>query len=500
MSVSISIRDATKHYGLTKALQGVDLEIAPGEAHGLIGPNGSGKSTLIWALTGRIRMNKGTIALDGETFARMTPAINARHGIEFVPQELALVPTFEVWENVVLGDEPGRLRLPKQEGRRLARDVLDELGLDIGVDEETAALDPGEQRLIMFARTFHRQARMVICDEPTAGLGEDDSDTVMAALETLKAKGITILFVSHYLSEAARICDRVTAMRDGRVSARLEGETLTVDRMMTELSGLAVHKTERPKARAADRKPIVEGRHLAMPPLRQLNFVLREQECLGFAGILGSGREKVIDTISGAGRLWGSVRVRGEFTEDPREAVKAGLGILNGDRHLALVPGWTVEKHMTLPILKRLSKRGIIDGKAEAKAAADGIKRLNVKAAKGDELGELSGGNQQRALLARWLMAESEVLLIDEPCVGVDIAARAELLAAIRHYAQTNAVAMASSDPNDLIECCDRVLCLRNGVVVKELVGEEITEDAIFRATMTTSRDDQSAQVAGASA
>ncbi|MGH1369517.1 MAG: sugar ABC transporter ATP-binding protein [Maritimibacter sp.] len=487
MSISLKIRNATKSYGRTRALRDVSVDIEAGSAHGLIGPNGSGKSTLIWALTGRIKMNAGSFEINGEKIARMTPKICAKYGIELIPQELALVQGFDVWENIVLGAEPNKGRMPKQKGRRIAREVLDELGLDIGVDEPTAALDPGEQRLIMCARTFRRNANLVILDEPTAGLGEEDSNTVLNALDLLRSKGMTILFVSHYLSEVHKVCDTVTAMRDGQVSARLSGEDLTVDRMVVELSGAKTpgQKTHKPGLMKGE--TIIEGRHLAMPPLRQLNFLLHKGECLGFAGILGSGREKVIDTISGAGRLWGSVRVHGEFTENPREAVKAGLGILNGDRHLAIVPGWSVEKHVTLPILDRVSKGIFINAKKEAEMAAAGIKSLNVKAAAGDELADLSGGNQQRALLARWLMAESEVLLIDEPCVGVDIAARAELLAAIRDYAERNTVAMASSDPQDLVECCDRVLCMRAGVVVKELVGPEITEDAILRATLTAS-------------
>ena len=484
MSLSIAVRDLRKSFGQTKALDHVSLDIRPGTTHGLVGPNGSGKSTLVHVLTGMLRPNEGVVSIDGETHERLTPALAKKIGIELVPQELALVPLFKVWENIVLGDEPNAVRVSRAEGRQIARQVLDELGLDIGVDEDTFMLDPGELRLVMFARTFHRKARMVIFDEPTAGLGEEDSRIVMRALAKLKASGITMVFVSHYLSEVIEVCDEVTVMRDGRIASRLSGDTLSIDRLVKELSGIHVGKSNAPKSKVGERRMIVEGRHLAMPPLRQLNFKLYARECLGFAGLLGSGREKVIDAISGAVRLWGSVRVRGEFIENPREAIKAGLGILTGNRQFALVPGWSVEKHVTLPALDGLSKAGVIDLARERDAAAAAIRRLNVKAAPGDELADLSGGNQQRALLARWLMCGSEVLLIDEPCLGVDIAARAELLTAIREFAQTNSVALASSDPLDLVDCCDRVLCLRKGVVVKELIGDEITEDAILRATM----------------
>ena len=178
--------------------------------------------------------------------------------------------------------------------------------------------------------------------------------------------------------------------------------------------------------------------------------------------------------------------MRGEFIETPREAVRAGVGVLTGSRSLSIVPGWTVLKHVSLPSLEQTSRNGFIDSRREREGADAATRRLRVKATLEDELEDLSGGNQQRVLLARWLMCGSDVLLIDEPCVGVDIAARAELLAAIREFASTHSVILASSDPMDLVECCDRVLCLRKGAVVKELVGDEITEQAILRATMTS--------------
>jgi monosaccharide-transporting ATPase len=487
MALSIAVKNLSRSFGQTRALDAVSVSIFPGRTHGFVGPNGSGKSTLISILTGLLRPDRGAIEIDGNVHARLTAGSARKLGIELVPQELALVPLFKVWENIVLGDEPDRLGVSRTEGRRIARDVLDGLGLDIGVDEDTFMLDPGEQRLVMFARTFHRKARLAIFDEPTAGLGEEDSRTVMEALRKLKSSGITIVFVSHYLSEVAEICDEVTVMRDGRVAARLEGETLTVERLIEEMSGTEVRKSGAQRRQTpADRVMIVEGRHLAMPPLRQLNFKLHKNECLGFAGLLGSGREKVIDAVSGAVRLWGSVRVHGEFIENPREAIKSGLGILTGNRQLAIVPGWTVQKHVSLPALDRLSRGGFVHATAEREAAEAAIKHLRVKATRTDELAELSGGNQQRALLSRWFICGSQVLLIDEPCLGVDIAARAELLAAIKDYAQSNAVILASSDPMDLVECCDRVLCLRKGAVVKELVGDEISETAILRATMTS--------------
>jgi galactofuranose transport system ATP-binding protein len=482
----LEVRNLSRSFGRTQALDQVSVAISPGAVHGFIGPNGSGKSTLIRMITGLERADVGEILVGGELQPRLTAAGARRLGVELVPQELALVPLFKVWENIVLGGEDHAVRLSKEDARAKARAVLDELGLDIGVDEDALTLDPGEQRLVMFARTFHRRARLLVVDEPTAGLGEKDSRTVIEALKRLKAKGLTMIFVSHYLSEVLEVCDEVTVMRDGRVAERLAGATLTLDRMVHEMAGVHAQRAIHNRKSAERSKLVIEGRHLAMPPLRQLNLKLYEDECLGFAGLLGSGREKAIDVISGAARLWGSVRVRGEFIETPREAVRAGVGVLTGSRSLSIVPGWTVLKHVSLPSLEQTSRKGIIDIRREREGADAATRRLRVKASLDDELEDLSGGNQQRVLLARWLMCGSDVLLIDEPCVGVDIAARAELLAAIREFASSHSVILASSDPMDLVECCDRVLCLRKGAVVKELVGDEITEKAILRATMTS--------------
>jgi ABC-type sugar transport system ATPase subunit len=485
MSISVAIRDLSKSFGQTHALRGVSLDVAAGSIHGLLGPNGSGKSTLIRVLTGIERPGSGTVEIDGAAQRGLNTHKSRSLGIEFVPQELALIPLVKVWENIVLGDEPNRPFLFKQRGRQVARQVLDDLGLDIGVDEDTFMLDPGEQRLVMFARSYHRRARLLIADEPTAGLGDYESRTVLDALKRLNATGMTVLFVSHYLSEVVELCSRVTVLRDGRVLADVAGEDLTEQRLVQEMTGVARPKA-RPRAREGKREVIVEGRHLAMPPLRQLNFKLYANECLGFAGLLGSGRENAVNVISGAARLWGSVRVRGEFMENPREAVQLGLGILSGSRSLAIVPGWSLVKHLSLPRLESWSRFGVIAQQAEREAARAALEKLKVIASPDHELADLSGGNQQRALMSRWLMCGSEILLIDEPCVGVDIAARADLIAAIRDYAETRSVILASSDPGDLVECCDRVLCLRNGVVVKELSGEEISEEEIVRAIMTT--------------
>src|ERR1700751_708312 len=443
----VAAQDISKSFGLTRALDGVSLSLASGSVHGLIGPNGSGKSTLVRMLTGMETPDRGKIVVDGEPQPHWTAGHARALGVELVPQELALVPVFKVWENIVLGAETHGFQLSKSDDRAKARAVLDELGLDIGVDEDRLTLDPGEQRLVMFARTFHRKARLLIADEPTAGLGEKDSRTVIDALKRLRAGGVTMIFVSHYLSEVMETCDEVTVMRDGRIAAHLSGASLTLERMIREMAGVHAERNLPARGAARKEKPIIEGRHLAMPPLRQLNFKLYENECLGFAGLLGSGREKAIDVISGAARLWGSVRVRGEFVETPREAVRAGVGVLNGSRNLSIVWGWSVLKHMSLPSLEQTSRLGFIDSRREREGAEAAARRLRVKAALEDELADLSGGNQQRALLARWLMCGSDLLLSAEPGFGVDIAARTELRAAIREFALAHSVIRASSDP-----------------------------------------------------
>src|SRR5579863_3694241 len=272
MNQIVAVEGLSKSFGLTRALDDVSVAVGRGTAHGFIGPNGSGKSTLIRVLAGLERPDRGQVMVDGAPQAAFNSAAARKAGIELSPQELALIPSFKVWENIVLGSEPNSIRVSRSESRATARKVLDDLGLDVGVDEDTLTLDPGEQRLIMFARTFHRKARLLIADEPTAGLGEKDSRTVIDALKRLKDKGVSMIFVSHYLSEVLAICDEVTVMRDGRVAARLEGPTLTLDRMIAKMSGVHARRAIAPRAGGRKAKTIIEGRHLAMPPLRQLNF------------------------------------------------------------------------------------------------------------------------------------------------------------------------------------------------------------------------------------
>src|SRR3984957_14003440 len=252
----VAAHDISKSFGLTRALDGVSLSVAPGSVHGLIGPNGSGKSTLVRMLTGMETPDRGNIVVDGAAQPHWTAGQARALGVELVPQELALVPVFKVWENILLGGETHGFRLSKSDDRAKAGAVLDELGLDIGVDEETLTLDPGEQRLVMFARTFHRKARLLIADEPTAGLGEKDSRTVIDALKRLRARGVAMIFVSHYLSEVAETCDEVTVMRDGRVATLLFGASLTLDRMIGEMAGVHAERNLPARRRAREEKQL----------------------------------------------------------------------------------------------------------------------------------------------------------------------------------------------------------------------------------------------------
>ena len=218
MALSIAVKDLSKSFGRTRALDAVSVSIAAGRTHGFVGPNGSGKSTLIGILTGLLRPDRGIIEIDGEAHARLTANAARKLGIELVPQELALVPTFKVWENIVLGDEPKGLRVSSAEGRLIARKVLDDLGLDIGVDEDTFMLDPGEQRLVMFARTFHRKARMVIFDEPTAGLDPITAADIGRLIEKLrKERNTTSIVVTHDMHAAHHFSDRIVMLKEGNI-------------------------------------------------------------------------------------------------------------------------------------------------------------------------------------------------------------------------------------------------------------------------------------------
>jgi ABC-type sugar transport system ATPase subunit len=477
----LEVREAHKRYGGIRALDGADLTVAEGEMHGLIGPNGSGKSTLLSIVAGAVKPDAGELRFAGEPLAGGHLRRVRRAGIHLVAQELTVVPGVPVWENVVLGAAPARSGFVRRRaGRRIAAAAFERLGVQVPVDCATGELAPVDQRLTMIAQGVAQQdARLLILDEPTAGLPAEESHRVIAAIAGLVDEHRSVLVVSHHLDELVSCCHSVTALRDGRTEAELHGDQVRKDTLVELLlSGVDVAETE--TRRTEHGEILVRLEAAAAGRVCELSFEARRGEVVGVAGLMGAGVDEVLGVLAGLRRLdSGTLAVgpAGVAPASPNRAVRAGVGFLTGDRSRAVVPKLSVSEHVYLPPSRGLFVRR----RRECRMAAEHLRALEVKGRPEAPMRSLSGGNQQRALLARWLATEVDVLVVDRPTVGVDIAGRAALLETLRSLADRRAVVI-SAEADELATVCDRVVCLRKGRKVATLAGAALTESAIVDA------------------
>jgi ABC-type sugar transport system ATPase subunit len=465
----------TKLYGGVVALERASLQARRGEIRGLVGANGAGKSTLVKILTGVVTPTEGRMLVEGSELAPGRPKESLRAGIAAVPQELTVAPTMSVAENVMLGQEPrGRLGfLQRRELRRRADDVLRSLGIELAVDEPAGRLPLIEQRLVMIARALSIDARMVIFDEPTATVSSREVELLLRTIRGLAERGVCVLYVSHRLDEVEQLCDTVTVLRDGRVVAELEHTSRAA---LVELLASGTEATAR--RRESDRElgqVLLQLRGVAGERLRGIDLDVRAGEVVGLAGLAGSGARELILTVCGAvpferGRI--SVGGRPLASGDPVAAVKADVAFLPGDRSLGTFPSHSVRHNVSLAAL-----RGIfLHREEERSAVARLLDRVALRADAEASISSLSGGNQQKALVARWIASGARVLLLDDPTAGVDVATRPEMHRQILGLRDAGAaVLLVSSDLEELAELSDRVVTFDRGVSTGELTGHDIT-------------------------
>jgi ribose transport system ATP-binding protein len=478
----------TKRYGGVFALDGAALRVRAGEVRGLVGANGAGKSTLVKCLTGMVRPTEGRVLVDGRLLALGRPMESLRAGIASVPQELTVAPTMTVAENIMLGHEPrGRLgRLRERQLRRRASEVLTSISLDIPVDTLVGTLPLIEQRLVMIARALSRSARLVVFDEPTATVSPHEAGLLLDVIRGLASRGVSVLYVSHQLSEIETLCDSVTVLRDGRVVAALERATHSALVEILAPESEAVTRASGPTT--APRGVVLKVAGLSGERLRNISFEAREGEIVGLAGLAGSGARELLLTVCGAVPFaTGTVTIAGRRIGpgSTRDAVAAGVGFLPGDRSLGTFPSHSIRHNVALPSLARHATLGFVNVRDERTAVAALLDRVAVRADPDSLVASLSGGNQQKTLVARWIASGARVLLLDDPTAGVDVATRPEIHAQIRALAAGGAaVLLVSSDVEELAELADRVLVFERGSLAGELSGELITAARVLD-TMT---------------
>jgi len=487
--------------GIDKAFSGVPaladarLSVRRGEVHALIGQNGAGKSTLIKILTGAYRKDRGQITFGGRDVEFTSPNAAQLGGIATIYQEVNLVGYRSVAENIFLGREPKRGPfLDVARMNREARNVLAQFDLHIAVAEPLQSYSVAVQQMVAIARAVSQQSRLVIMDEPTSSLDDREVETLFRVIRQLRADGVSVIFVSHRLDELYAVCDRVTIMRDGRTVheaeiARVDRLELVARMLGKEVGELRGGETAFSRGGAVTGGELLSARSLRSGhTLRDVSVNVKRGEIVGLAGLLGSGRSETAKAVFGAdGPVSGEVQLEGRpvTLRSPRDAIRQGIGFCAEERKTeGIVPDMSVRENLTLALLPRLHRAGVVDTARQAEIVDRFLARLGVKTSGPDQkIRELSGGNQQKVLLARWLCLNPRLLLLDEPTRGIDVGAKAEIQALIDELAHGGlGVLMISSELEELAEGCDRVVVLRDGESVAELPRAELSQDAIMTA------------------
>ncbi len=490
----LSMRGIEKRFAGVAALSGATLEVAPGEAHALIGQNGAGKSTLIKILTGYHRCDAGTMEFDGQPLDPRSPAEAQALGISTIHQEINLVGYRSVTENICLGRESRRFGLLDWRAmHREAQAALARLGLEIDVRRPLADYTTAVQQMVAIARALGFRAKLVVMDEPTSSLDDREVAVLFDVIRRLKADGVSVVFVSHKLDELYAVCDRVTVMRDGRTVRVAPMDGITRLQLVSDMLGRDVADSEATgaaaqAARAGEEMLAIEGLH-APPRVRGASLSVRRGEIVGLAGLLGAGRSETVRVAFGADAAAdaGQLRFEGRpfSPTEPREAIRAGIGFCSEDRKVeSIVPEMSVRENLTLALLPHLARAGVVDEARQREVVDRFIRRLGVRCAGPEQpIRELSGGNQQKVLLARWLCMDPKLLILDEPTRGIDVGAKAEIQALIRELAEGGlAVLMVSSEVKEIVDGADRAYVMRDGRTVAELSGGRLTEDALMAA------------------
>ncbi|HEY8301473.1 MAG TPA: sugar ABC transporter ATP-binding protein [Jatrophihabitans sp.] len=489
----------SKQFPGVRALESVDFGVRPGEVHALVGENGAGKSTLIKVATGVYTADSGQVRYQDSPVSFASP-LEAQHaGISTIYQEVNLVPLMSAARNLYLGREPRRFGLIDVAKMRAdARRALKRYGIDINVSRPLRSLGLGVQQMVAIARAVDIDARVVIMDEPTSSLEQREAETLFRVIAQLRESGIGIVYVSHRLDELYRICDRVTVMRDGKVVHvgdmadvdRLKLVSLMLGRDASEVrrSGATAFGDTRSTPSGSD-TPVLHASGLtARHQLEDVSFAVRPGEVMGLGGLLGAGRSETAKAVVGALHTdSGSVEIEGKRIRrnSPAAAIKAGAVMLPEDRKLeGIVPNLSVRENIVLAALPRISRGGLVTRAKQDEIVSYFMKRLNIKASSPEQkVSELSGGNQQKVLLARWLCLNPKVLLLDEPTRGIDVGAKAEVQSVIDELAGNGlGVVLISSELEELIEGSDRIVVLRDGAIVDELKGDDVSEDKLMDA------------------
>lgn len=484
----LQLENITKSFGGVKALRGVTLDVRAGEIHALLGENGAGKSTLMKVISGAHQPDSGSIVMNGETIVHNDPHTAQRHGISIIYQEFSLVPGLSVAENIYLGKNTSKW-MQWQKINQQASGLIQSLGFEIDVTRQVSALSVAEQQVVEIAKALTTDVRLLILDEPSAVLGTQEVQKLFSLLRNLRDNGVAIIYISHHLDELQTLSDRITVLKDGKTVATIQTGTADKDQLVNLMIGRELSQMYPPKPATRLFDEQIEISDLASKNASTpLSFAVRRGEILGIGGLVGAGRTEALENLFG---LHGKVGTRistGCYTyqpSSPRKAIQQGWGMVPEDRkRYGGLLSLSIAQNISIANLAQVSNRwGFIDPRKEEQVTRTLIDRLQVKlGAKDDPLSSLSGGNQQKVILAKWLNRDLKVLLIDEPTRGVDVGARAGIYRIIQDLADQGVyVLMVSSDMEELMGLSDRILVLRDGRLQGVLERADFTEENILK-------------------
>jgi ribose transport system ATP-binding protein len=486
MDSVLRAENISKSFGPIEVLSGIALDLRPGEVHAVIGENGAGKSTLMRILSGHLPPTKGSLFLNGQAITFSGPVDAESHGIVLVHQEILLAPDLTVAQNLFLGREIRRFGFVDDRAmRERTRAILSELGAAIDPDQEVRRLSIADRQLVQIARALLVPHKVVAFDEPTAVLTPVEAESLFAIIRKLRTQGVAVLYISHRLNEVKAVADRVTVLRDGRHIATREIEGLEPLEMARLMVGRDMSKLYPDKPATASDQVVMQARDMVVPGyVENASFTLKRGEILGFGGLIGAGRTELFEGLMGLRPSRGTLTFDGKPVHfgDAREAMAAGIVYLSEDRKgKGLLLGQNLRVNLSLAALEKFTRGSFIDVGAEDKALDRAIQDFDIRTRRRDLLaGQLSGGNQQKLLLAKMMLLEPRIVIIDEPTRGVDIGTKEQIYRFIANLAlQGLSVIVISSEMQELIGLCHRVVVMRNGRVAGEVAQGDLSEDSI---------------------
>ncbi len=487
----LEMKGITKMYPGVVALEDVNFTLKKGEVHALIGENGAGKSTLIKILAGAVKSDAGSIVFDGKEYRHYTPHEAIDMGISVIYQEFNLVPLMSIEENLFFGKEIKKgIFSDKAEMMKRSKEIFKQLDMDVDPSTQVKDLTVAYQQLTEIAKAILNQAKIIVMDEPSATLTNRELEALFALIRRLKANGTAIIFISHRLEEIFEIADTVTVFRDGhyidtKPIAEMDKEKLIRMMVGRELTGTYPHN------RKVHDEVVLEVKDLYNQHVKGASFSLKKGEILGITGLVGAGRTELVRMIFGADEHLGDMYVKGKKVKikSPADAIRYGISLLPEDRKSqGLLLNMGIDFNLSMIVLKSLSKKGFISGEEEQKVVNEYIKKISIKTPSSKQLvRNLSGGNQQKVVLAKWMATKSDIIIIDEPTRGIDVGAKAEIYELMDQLAMAGkSIIMISSELPELIGMSDRAIVMHEGEIVGEVLRDELEQEKVL--TMASSK------------